>query len=93
MISHKISINDQKNQYFRKKICMNKDSIRKNLWHSSKKSVFHLILGRKICILPNFTVKKSVYTDEIRMSGRSAYLSNVRHFSNKLSTMAMKTNI
>ena len=50
---------------------MNKDSIRKNFWHSSTKSVFHLILGRKICILPNFTVKKSVYTDKIRMSGRS----------------------
>ena len=50
---------------------MNKDSIRKNLWHSSTKSVFHLILGRKICILPNFTVKKSVYTDKILMSGNS----------------------
>ena len=74
MISHKISINDQKNQYFRKKICMNKDSIRKNLWHSSTKSVFHLILGRKICILPNFTVKKSVYTDKICMSGRSGFV-------------------
>ena len=36
-----------------------------------KKSVFCLILGRKICILPNFKVKKSVYTDKISMSGRS----------------------
>ena len=45
------------------KICMNKDSIRKNLWHSTKKkSVFCLILVGKICILPNFKVKKiSVY--------------------------------
>ena len=65
IISHKISINDQKNQYCRKKICMNKDSIRKNVWHSRKKSVFRLILGGKICILPNFKVKKSVYTDQI----------------------------
>ena len=50
---------------------MNKDSIRKNLWHSTKKSVFCLILVGKICILPNFKVKKSVYTDKISMSGRS----------------------
>ena len=47
------------------------DSIRKNLWHSRKKSVFRLILGGKICILPNSRVKKSVYTDKICMSGRS----------------------
>ena len=40
---------------------MKKDTIRKNLWHSSKKSIFHLILGEKICILPNFTVKKSAH--------------------------------
>ena len=47
------------------------DSIRKNLWHSRKKSVFPIILGGKICILPNSRVKKSVYTDKICMSGRS----------------------
>ena len=50
---------------------MNKDSIRKNPWHSRKKSVFRLILGGKICILPIFKVKKSVYTDKISMSGKS----------------------
>ena len=40
---------------------MKKDSIRKSLWHSRK----------NICILPNFKVKKSVYTDKISLSGRS----------------------
>ena len=35
-----------------------------------QKSVFCLILGRKICILPNLKVKKSVYTDKISKSGR-----------------------
>ena len=52
---------------------MNMVSKRKNLWHSSKKSVFRLVLGGKICILPNSRVKKSVYTDKICMSGRSVY--------------------
>ena len=51
---------------------MNKDNIRKKLLHSTKKSVFRLILVGKICILPNYKVKKSVYTDKISMSGRSA---------------------
>ena len=55
---------------------MNMDSIRKNLWRSIKKSVFRLILGGKICILPNSRVKKSVYTDKICMSGRSALGAN-----------------
>ena len=55
---------------------MNKDSIRKNLWHSRKKSVFRLILGGKICILTNLKVKKSVYTNIIGMSGKSGF-SNV----------------
>ena len=64
-------MNDQKNLYFRIKICMNMDSIRKNLWHPRKKSVFRLILGGKICILPNSRVEKSVYTDKICISGRS----------------------
>ena len=64
-------MNDQKNEYFRKKIRMNKDSIRKTFSVPQKKSVFRLILGRKICILQNFKVKKSVYTDKISMSGRS----------------------
>ena len=50
---------------------MNKDSIRKKLLHSTKKSLFRLILVGKICILPNYKVKKSVYTDKISMSGRS----------------------
>ena len=36
-----------------------------------QKSVFPVILGGKICILPNLKVKKSVYTDKISMSGRS----------------------
>ena len=61
MIWHKISINDQKNQYFRKKICMNKDSIKKKTFG-----------------IPNFTVKKSVYTDKISMSGRSALCQKMR---------------
>ena len=43
----------------------------KSLWHSRKASVYSLILGGKICILPNFKSKKSVYTDKISMSGRS----------------------
>ena len=37
-----------------------------------QKSVFRLILGEKICILPNLKVEKPVYTDKISMSGRSA---------------------
>ena len=56
---------------------MNLGSIRKN-WNSSKQSVFHPILGEKICILPNSTVKKSVYTDKISMSGRSVNAPETR---------------
>ena len=74
MIWHKISINDQKNLYFRKKNLYEYGQYKKKTFGiPEKKSVFRLILGGKICILPNSGVKKSVYTDKICMSGRSGY--------------------
>ena len=51
---------------------MTKDDIKKTLSHSRKKSVFYQILRKKISILQNSKGKKSVYTDKISMSGRSA---------------------
>ena len=63
---------DKENQYFRKKICMNNESIKKTLSHSFKKSVSCQISRKKIYILPNSKGKKSVYTDKISISGRSA---------------------
>ena len=51
---------------------MTEDNIKKTLSHFQKKSVFCQILWKKICILPNSKGKKSVYTDKISMSGRSA---------------------
>ena len=62
----------QENQYFRDKICMTEENIMKTLSHSWKKFVFWQILRKKICILPNSKGEKSVYTDKISMSGRSA---------------------
>ena len=52
---------------------MNKENIKKTLSHSLKKSAFCQISRKKICILPNSMGKKSVFTDKISMSGRSAY--------------------
>ena len=51
---------------------MTKEDIKKTLSHLLKKSVFYQILREKISILPNLKGKKSVYTDKISMSGRSA---------------------
>ena len=73
LVYHKISINDKKNLYFRRNICMIKEDIKKTLSHSWKKSVFSQILRKKIRILPNLKGKKSVYTDKISTSGRSVY--------------------
>ena len=50
---------------------MTKQNIKKTL-SFLKKSVFCQILRKKICILPKSKGKKSVYTDKISMSGRSA---------------------
>ena len=50
----------QENQYFRGKICTTEEN-KKTLSHSWKKTVFWLILLKKICILSNSKGKKSVY--------------------------------
>ena len=50
---------------------MTKENIKKTLSHSREKSVFCKTVRKKICILANSRGKKSVYTDKIRMSGRS----------------------
>ena len=60
-----ISINNKKNLYFRGEICMTKEDIMKTLSH-------YQVLRKNISILPNLKGKKSVYTDKISMSGRSA---------------------
>ena len=67
-----MSMNDQKNLYFREK----------NLYEYGQYKKKSLAFQQKICILPNFRgkicilqnsrVKKSVYTDKTCMSGRSA---------------------
>ena len=55
---------------------MTKENIKKTFQESFlKKSVFCQILRKKICILPNYKGEKSVYTDKISMSGRSAKVS------------------
>ena len=55
---------------------MTKENIKRTLSFLKKKSVFCQIFRKKICILPKSMGKKSVYTDKISMSGRSAYLIN-----------------
>ena len=66
-------MNDKENQYFRENICMTKENIKKNPFAFLKKSVFCQILRKKTRILPNSKGNKSVYTDKISMSGRSAH--------------------
>ena len=51
---------------------MTEEDYKENPFAFLKISVFYQILGNKICILPNSQGKKSVYTDELSMSGRSA---------------------
>ena len=65
MIWHKISKNDQKNRYVRQKTFMNKDSMKKNLWHTRKKICSYSPNfrggGNLYFAELNFKVKKSVY--------------------------------
>ena len=56
---------------------MTKENIKKSLTYSWKKSVFCQILQQKICILPKYKGKKSVYTDKISMSGRSVFMNAI----------------
>ena len=63
LVGHKISINDKENLYFRDKICMTKENMKKTLFTFLKKSVFCQILRVK-------------NTDKIRMSGRSERPTN-----------------
>ena len=51
---------------------MTKGDVEKTLSRSRKNLYFTKILRKNISILPNSEGKKSVYTDKINMSGRSA---------------------
>ena len=69
MIWRKISIYDQKNLYFRKWISMTKDSVRKNHWHFTKKSVFCQILRLKNL----YILIKSVWVAGLLVTERDVY--------------------
>ena len=56
---------------------MTKEDIKKTISHSLKNLYFYQILRKKISILPNLNGKKSVYTDKISISGRSAMILDV----------------
>ena len=51
---------------------MTKERYKENPFAFLKTSVFYQVLRKKISILPKLKGKKSVYTDKISMSGRSA---------------------